>query len=123
MRKGWIVLALVLALPALAGAQSVVNPRTVEFVVSPDHALVTTYILGWYAEGATDPVSEVDLGTGTPNEQNKLSFTINCHPLTFGFNYTVKVRAVAGDISGIWSEASNLFDRRPGHGGKPEVKQ
>jgi len=113
-----IVLALCAA-PAMAQSPRLVNPGHLLFVVSADHPQVTTYVLGWFAPGAATPTREENLGTGVPSGTNELTFTVNPHPLAFGQDYMVRVKARAGTIDGEWSSPSNPFDRAPGKSGDP----
>ena len=71
-RYGWIVAGLLL-FAAGASAQTVLNPTTVTFTPSTDHAvtvggvpLVAKYELRHYLVGATSPVQTQDLGKPTP---------------------------------------------------------
>jgi len=122
MRRLLLVLACLLV-AGLVSAQSVINPRQVELTVSVDHVLVTKYVIGYFQSGASAPVMEVDLGTCTPDAQQKCSFAINVQPVGFGVAYVAKVKAVAGTVIGEWSEPSNPFDRSPGAPGGPLVKK
>lgn len=121
MKRTLVVLLFALvALPATA--QTLKNPSTAEFTASVDHAQLTKYVIGFFLPGAVDPVQTADLGKPTPDATQKITVTINVMPLTFGANYTAKVKAVAGTAESIWSEASNPFDRAPGPPSKPAVK-
>lgn len=120
MRRVLFVVALLVAVPV--SAQNVVNPSTVTFTASDDHAAIDKYILGYFAPGATAPVQEADLGKPTPDAGRVCAVSLNTRPLAFGVNYTAKVKALAGTTASEWSEASNPFDRRPGKTGAPVVK-
>ncbi len=113
MRKFWIA-ALVFALLGFAAtavdAQTVKNPTRAVIGVSPDHAQITKYELGWFAAGAVEPVQVADVGTGSP-VNNELDVPLPSYPI--GVTYTAKVRAYAGTIASDWSAASNPFYRSP----------
>lgn len=113
-RLAIVFLAFVLlGFAASASAQTVINPGHVEYTVSPDHATLTKYTLGFFLPGATDPVQSQDLAIVAPDGTGKVTQAINAVPLTFGVGYTAKLKAVAGAVSGEWSAASNAFDRAP----------
>jgi hypothetical protein len=95
----------------------------VTFTASADHALVTAYVLGYFAPGATQPTQEVDLGKPTPDATQTITVAINIHPLSFGAAYVAKVKAVAGALVSDWSDPSNAFDRVPGKTGVPVVQK
>ena len=88
--KFWVVLVVALGIGLLmgyaapAGAQPVpvvVNPTTVEFDPSADHArvlsdgtaIVTRYELRMFYVGATSPFSTQDLGKPTPGTGGKIT--------------------------------------------------
>jgi hypothetical protein len=112
---------LLLALP-LSAQTAVTNPGHVEFTASVDHALIDKYVIGWFAQGATDPIQETDLGKPTPDGANLVSTTINIHPLGFGI-YTAKVKAVVGAVSSEWSVPSNEAVRGPFPPASPSLKK
>jgi hypothetical protein len=125
------LLALVLGLLAAAAfAQSVPNPRLINFTASPDHQSITVYEVGWFLSGATSPVGTTDLGKPAPDTVPTCSSpvpcveaSINVMPLPFA-EYTAKVRARAGTLYSEWSLPSNPFVRVPGSpGGVPVVKK
>lgn len=93
-----------------AFAQTVKNPTTAVFTVSPDHAQVTRYEIGFFIGTAVDPVQVADLGTGTP-VAGELSKPVPSYPI--GQTYVAKVKAYAGTIASDWSAASNPFYRTP----------
>lgn len=72
---GVFVGLLLFALPTLGSAQTVINPRFVEFIVSADHSvtlpdgspMVTSYEARWFVQGAPAPVVTVSLGKPTPD--------------------------------------------------------
>ena len=99
------------------------NPREGTFAITPeDHAQTTKYTLGFFLPGATDPVQAQDIGKPPIDAAGTATFTFNSMPLAFGYDYTAKVKAVAGAIESVWSDASNPFDRTPGKPGKPVIK-
>lgn len=113
-----------LGFAAVAAAQEKPkNPRTLEFTPSIDHAAATSYTVGYFLPGATDPVQSVSIGKPTPNAQNVCTATVNTQPLTFGLDYTAKLKTViSAGVESEWSEPSNPFDRVPGPPGKPVAK-
>ena len=117
-----VAVCVCLLLAASASAQNVVNPTKVEFTASADHAVLTSYVLGHFLPGATDPMQEVDLGKPTPDAAQLCVVTLNTRPISFGLSYTARIKSVAGAVVGEWSAASNAWDRRPGKTGDPVVK-
>lgn len=102
---------LLLGFAATAFAQTPVkNPTTAVIGISPDHAEITRYELGFFLAGATDPVQVADVGTGTP-VAGELSKPLPAFPI--GVIYIAKARAYAGTIASDWSPASNPFYRTP----------
>lgn len=95
-----------------ACAQTVSNPTKVEFIVSVDHALLTSYTIGYFLPGAMDPVQTATVALGTPDAQQKVEQPISSVPLGFG-TYVARMRAVAGAVSSDWSATSNEFSRVP----------
>lgn len=125
MRRRMVVFLVVcgVSLASPASAQSVVNPTTVTFTASVDHADISSYAIGYFAAGATAPVQEVDLGKPTPGTGGVISVGIVVKPLGWVTGYTVRVKAVAGSgIVSEWSSDSNPFSRQPGKPGGPVVK-
>ena len=123
--KRYVIVSLVFALlgfAAVASAQSIRNPSVATFTASPDHAQVSSYQIGYFLPGATDPVQTADVGKPTPDATNTCTITLNVQPLGFGAAYIAKVKALAGTVASDWSEASNPFDRVPGRPTKPVVK-
>ncbi len=122
----WAVLitAFLVLSPVIAHGQTKPpNPRTVEFTPSPDHAAATSYTIGYFLPGATDPVQTASIGKPTPNASNVCSATINVMPLTFGIDYIAKLKTIiSAGVESSWSEPSNPFDRVPGPPGKPVAK-
>jgi hypothetical protein len=94
-----------------ANAQTVRNPTVVEWTVSADHAQVTRYEMGFFLGTATEPVQSGDLGTCTPDAQQKCTKSLPSYPI--GSTYNAKVRAYGGTVVGDWSPASNEFYRTP----------
>lgn len=107
----FLVFAL-LGFAATATAQTVPNPGHIEYVVSPDHATLTKYVVGYFLPGATDPVQTADLPISAPDGAGKVTQPINATPLGYG-TYSAKIKAYAGAMSSEWSEASNPFSRIP----------
>ena len=87
------------------------NPTKASFVVSPDHAVITHYELGFWVQGATDPMQVSNIGTGTPNELNILELPLPNYPL--GYTFEGRIRACIGALVSDWSEVSNPFGRSP----------
>lgn len=94
-----------------ASAQTVRNPTQVVWTPSVDHAAVTSYRMGWFIDGATEPVQQADLGKPAPNAQNECIAAIPSYPI--GITYVAKLVAVAGSVTSDWSAASNPFLRTP----------
>jgi hypothetical protein len=86
------------------------NPTTAVLTVSPDHADITRYELGFFLVGAAEPVQVADIGTGTP-VNGELSKPLPSYPI--GVTYVAKARAYAGTMASSWSPASNSFFREP----------
>lgn len=122
----WAVLVgafLVLSPVLVHGQTKPPNPRTLEFTPSVDHASATSYRLGYFLPGATEPVQVVDIGKPTPDAQNVCRATINTQPLGFGLDYTGKLKTIiSAGVESEWSEPSNPFDRVPGAPGRPAIK-
>jgi hypothetical protein len=104
-------IACLLAFAAIGSAQVVTNPTKIEYTVSPDHATLTKYIVGYFLPGATDPVQVADLAIATPIA-GVVTQTINATPLGYG-TYIAKLKSVAGAVSSDWSLPSNDFTRTP----------
>lgn len=114
---GLLALVLLVTLPALAGAQTTLNPTTVEFVPSADHdrlgldgqPMVTRYELRIFAQGATVPRVTQDIGKPTP-VAGKIAVTNPGYFLTLITNtlYTAKVVAIGPSGEAV-SEDSNPF--------------
>lgn len=105
-----LVFGLLGFLAAAASAQEVKNPTRIVVGVSPDHAQITRYELGWFLGAATDPVQVADIGTGTP-VAGEIEKPLPSYPI--GVTYTGKVRAWANANVSAWSVASNEFSRDP----------
>ena len=110
--------ALLVALPAAAGAQSVVDPSTVEFTPSADHnatstsgvPIVTGYDLGFYLAGASQPFQTQSLGKPTPAADGQIRFSLaslSSLPAP-GVVYESRVAAV-GPGGSATSPVSNTF--------------
>ncbi len=114
--------ALVVALTMLAGgahAQSVVNPRIVEFDPSADHAtlleggqpVVTEYALELYLQGAVAPFYTMSLGKPAPQADGKIRFDFSTNVAAWplpGGTYESRVAAVGPTGTGR-SDPSNTF--------------
>lgn len=131
-----LVLVALLALPALAVAQTVVvNPTTVSFDPSPDHAavgldgaaLVTSYSLRFYAEGAGSPTQTQDLGKPAPGTDGRITIANRAlfagAPLSLNTKYVAKV-ATVGPTGVAESDPSNPFGNAgpPRKGSAPTVR-
>jgi hypothetical protein len=107
------VLAAFLAVPSAGLAQvPIPNPTGAEWDPSVDHAQISSYELGYYLAGATDPVQTVDLGKPDPGPDGKCRAAINVRPLGFAV-YTARIKAKAGPVASEWSDPSNPFARVP----------
>lgn len=87
------------------------NPTKAQFQVSPDHAVVTHYELGFWVEGATDPMQISNIGTGAPNAGGVLELPLPNYPI--GYTFVARIRACVGTLVSDWSEVSNPFGRSP----------
>lgn len=123
MRRVMIVLGIML-LPEAVSAQSIclpldatpaINPRTVRWTQSADHATVTSYHLDIIEATSGAVIATLDLGIGVedPAAPGDREETINVQPIAFG-EYCVVMRAVAGALESEDSAPSNTFVRRPG---------
>lgn len=110
--------------PAYTAAQTtpnVINPGTLSFIVSEDHALLNGYTAGFFLPGAEAPFMTVDIGKPVPDANGLAITPINTRPVKFDVNITVRLMSVAEGASSEWSEPSNPFDRKPGPPTKPIV--
>jgi hypothetical protein len=112
MKQWCLCLTLVLLMPAMVSAQTVKNPTGATFTASLDHALITSYTIGYFLAGATAPVQEAGLGKPVPDGTQTCTVVLDTRPLGFGA-YTARVKALAGTVASDWSAASNAFDRSP----------
>ena len=105
--------------PALAAAQHTLNPTSVEFTASADHAgiladgqpAVTRYQLEIYIKDAPAPLTTVDLGKPTPDTVNRVSVIPTVLiGLPVGQTYVARVTAIGPGGEGR-SEPSNDFSR------------
>lgn len=87
------------------------NPTKAQFVVSPDHAQVTHYELGFWAEGATDPMQISNIGTVVAAEGQTIELPLPNYPI--GYTFTARIRACIGTLVSDWSADSNPFGRSP----------
>lgn len=136
MRRALLVVVALVAMSVAAWAQPVINPTVVEFTASADHAAITSYEVGWFVIGSTDPVSTNDIGKPVPDSIVGCGTPPNpvpppCVQIPVGalvtvlpFNeYVARVRVQAFGISYEWSEVSNPFRRVPRTPGAPAVKK
>jgi len=119
-RATWgYVLLVLLALAASANAQTVINPNTVEFDPSADHArtfegvnLVESYRLDIYLVGATAPLTTASLGKPTPATDGKIRITGVAALAAIPVATKLEARVVAVGSSGEGvSTPSNPFGR------------
>lgn len=132
MKKIFLVIALIL-LASSVNAQTVVNPKTIEFVPSSDHDIlaldgsnmVTRYELTIFIEGNSTAISTTDIGKPLP-VAGMISITnpIWFAGLTPNTKYIAKVSAIGPTGSGI-SDPSNPFGNvgPPTKPGAPVVKK
>jgi hypothetical protein len=105
-----LILAVLIASPC--AAQTVTNPRQVQYDVSADHAQLTKYELAFFLVGATAPVQTADLAIVAPTGQT-VTQALPSTPSTFGVEYVARIRPWAGAVAGEWSGDSNPFSRIP----------
>jgi hypothetical protein len=107
-----------LLLATTVGAQTVINPRRLEFTASADHSVVlsdgaakvTRYEVRWYAEGASAPMQTTDLGKPLPQGGLiSLDLAAVFAGIPIGTGYTAKVVAMGPTGEGV-SAPSNPFD-------------
>lgn len=100
-----------------ATAQTVINPRKVEFIASADHntsvagqPAVASYELRWFASGASAPLSSASLGKPTPDGTQKIvvDITTLIVGIPIGDGYTARVAAIGPAGEGV-SAPSNPF--------------
>lgn len=112
------LLAVVTLFAASTADAQVLNPTTVEFQVSPDHnvtvlgtAVVTSYEMRIFAEGATAPMTTATLGK--PTAANDATVSINKAEVLAAIpvgSYFAKVAAIGPGGEGV-SDPSNPFGR------------
>ena len=121
-RRVSVVTTMVIALGGAwshVSAQTVTDPRYVEFTASADHFALTSgsqpmvsgYQMGWYLSGATAPVSVTDLGKPDPDGTGTIRldlFSILSATPTPGITYTARVAAL-GPLGSSSSSDSNPF--------------
>lgn len=118
--KTLLLIATVLGAGAQAPEVNVKNPTTVTFEASPDHALVESYELDLLRSDGT--VLQT-LNVGKPPVVNGVATaTINVQPVTFGVNYSARIRARAGSAVSDYADSVNKFDRAPGAPSNPRLK-
>lgn len=118
MRTPCFVLASLLW-ASLALAQPVRNPTRLEFIASPDHAatypdgsaVVERYDFEIYLQGASSPMTVVNLGKPTPDSQNRVTATPT-ELVGLPVNQTFEARVSAVGPGGVGRSApSNPFYR------------
>ncbi len=130
-RAMFVLLVVMVATPAVAVAQPVLNPTKAEFVKSADHdadfggvPLVTRYELRHYVLGATTPVSVYDLGKPTPDANGLIVATFPPLAPSLTTIYVARV-AVIGPEGQSESNESNqyAFTGVPAGIGTPTIKR
>lgn len=108
--KNALALFLLIAAPLVASAQgTVLNPRTAQFTVSPDHQAVIRYELRHFrTAGDPSPVRIDNLGKPTPDATGTATATFPALPDDPGLVYVAKVVAITANGEGV-SEPSNPF--------------
>jgi hypothetical protein len=113
-----LLVALILLIPSALHAQTVTDPRFVEFEPSPDHDtvedglnLVTSYVLQIYPFGGSSPIETVDLGKPSPGSGGliRVDFVSRLsEPLPGGVVYEARAAAVGpGGVAP--SDPTNAF--------------
>jgi hypothetical protein len=102
-------LALLYSTPAIAAAQTIVNPTRIAFD-HEDYALTDSYVLGYFSS-ATAPAPVQEGALTKPTSCAPCVGPLVSRPTTFGTWY-VGVRAVAGAVTSEWS-ALIPFARAP----------
>jgi len=108
-----------LAMPAPAAAQSVIDATTAEFQPSADHnatandgtPLVNSYLLHIFATGSSIPSYSIDMGKPAPGADGVIRFVFTSRltvPLVGGTIYEARVSAVGPGGSSA-SQISNTF--------------
>lgn len=114
------ITVLMLLVTASEALSQVINPRTVEFTASADHAVVladgspkvTGYEVRYYLSGAQSPVQSINIGKPTPGAQQKISVALDLTGVPFDpvQQYVVRVAALGPTGEGV-SDPSNSFVR------------
>jgi hypothetical protein len=131
MKALFVTLACLLCLASVAQSQTVVNPRSYEFVPSADHdavidgqAVVVRYEMRYLQIGGV-AVGVVDLGKPSPVD-GKITGVLNVSmvPTSPSARYVAYVAAIGPTGEGI-SAASNPFAQvgPPANPGPPTVKR
>lgn len=89
--KAVLALLACLSCVAPAWAQLPINPFEIEFDPSTDHAIVTSYEVGFFFAGATNPVSTEDVGKPAL-VTGKVVAQLASKPTSLG-QYEMKVRS------------------------------
>ena len=127
-----LVLAVLALVAVSAPAQIVINPSTIDFLASADHntifegqAVLTSYRLELFLQGATTPAKTIDLGKPTPGTGGLVTITNPSHfVMAVDGAYTGQIVAVGPGGEGR-SEMSNIFlsiHHAPGAPGKPAYR-
>lgn len=133
MRTLVFLIGCLVVLATSATAQVVINPTTVQFAASADHAsllpdgspMVTKYEIRHFLSGATSPVQTGDLGKPSPVSgivTASIVGTLSSLPFSPTQQYVAKVAAIGPTGEGL-SAASNPFVvvGKPGAPGTPTV--
>jgi hypothetical protein len=114
-----LLLLLIASWPSVAGAQSVVDGRRVEFTPSVDHdvvetdgtAVVSSYSLQFFVAGGVTPVETVDLGKPAPDSDGfiRVDFVaLLTTPPAAGTLYEVIVSAVGPGGTGASARSNTV---------------
>lgn len=96
------------------------NPNLVAFQPSPDHELVTGYVLTFVDMATGVGLPPIKIGKPPLNEAGECQTDINVQPVKFGEYFTVAQAEAAGVMSDF-SDQSNKWARVPGRPGAPRV--
>ena len=109
--RPWLVVVAWAALASSAAAQSVlVNPTTIQFAPSADHAvvlpdgqpMVTGYEARYALEGSATVICATSLGKPTPvSSLISMPLPLSCVPVSQSARYVVRVAAVGPTGSGL----------------------
>ena len=121
------------AAPAAFAQAVAIDPSTVEFVASPDHATIgldgqpvlTRYELREYLEGATLPFKVQDLGKPAPDANNKIIITNRSWFVGAAFNVrcVARVAAIGPHGEGVSGASGPFGNAGPAAaGGTPVIR-